>query len=127
MASWDDLRSYITSKYKVSSDTGDGLILLFHTVQDRSQAVGVKLLGESGWAGIMTSVAHESQVDLRDLLVRNNNMTVGSLGLGDDGTVVLSHTFPLENLDANEFEEPLERLVMNGDKLELELTGQDRH
>lgn len=127
MATWDDLKAYISSNYKIAADGGDGVVLLFNTVQGRGQTVAVRELADSGWACIMTPVAHENQVDLRDLLIRNNNMTIGSLGLSDEGMVMLSHTFPLENLDANEFEEPLHRLVMYGDKLELELTGQDRH
>lgn len=126
MATWDDLKAYIASNYKIAVDGGDGLVMLFNTIQGRSQRVAVRELADTGWACIMTAVANENQVNLRDLLIRNNNMTIGSLGLSDEGTVMLSHTFPLENLDANEFEEPLHRLVMYGDKLELELTGQDR-
>lgn len=126
MTSWADLKSHIHAKYKVQNDAGEGVVMIFDTAQGRSQVVVVRSLGNTGWACVMTKVADEHQVDLRDLLVRNNNMTVGSFALAPDGSVMLTHSFPLENLDANEFEEPLERIVTNGDRIELELTGDDR-
>ena len=53
-------------------------------------------------------------------------MRVGSLALIDGGPVIFQHSFPLANLDPDEFEEPLGIVINFGDRLELELTGADR-
>jgi Tir chaperone family protein CesT len=127
MANWDALRGYIHSNYKVASDKGSVLVLEFDLGGGRSQRVIVGRSGEVGgeeWAEVRTTVAQESQISHRDLLLRNGSMVVGGLAL-DDGMVIFRHSFALSNLDANEFEVPLQTAAIFGDKLEQELTGQD--
>jgi hypothetical protein len=132
MASWDALRSYIRDNYKVATDSGDVMGLMFNLDGGRHQNVVVSLAGEvagSQWAEVSTPVAKESQVGHRDLLVRNSDMVCGGLALrpGPEGEniVVFRHSFPLADLDPSEFEGPLSVAVMFGDKLEQELTGGD--
>lgn len=128
MANWDALRSYVKSKYKVADDEGTVLRLLFELDGGRSQMVFVSRCGEIGdseWADVWTPVAKESQVNLRDLMLRNSKTVVGGLGLLNDGTVIFRHSFPLADLDPSEFEAPLNVAVLFGDRLESELTGAD--
>jgi hypothetical protein len=125
MADWDALRGYIKSNYKVADDRLDALRLLFDVGNGRSQAVIVNRLGDSGWVEVSTAVCNEKQLDPRDALRRNNDMIVGGLAMLNDGTIIFRHSFPLANLDPNEFEEPLDVAVRFGDKLERELSGAD--
>ncbi|HEX8743706.1 MAG TPA: hypothetical protein VF712_11280 [Thermoleophilaceae bacterium] len=125
MADWSALRNYIKGNYKVAQDDLDTLHLLFETEGGRSQKVLVTNMGDSGWAMVYTAVCQESDINPRDALVKNSNMTVGSLALVEGGPVIFRHTFPLADLDPDEFEAPLHVAVQYGDRLERELTGKD--
>lgn len=71
---------------------------------------------------ISTAVCTEDEIDPRDALKRNAAMTIGGLALLDSGLVIFRHTFPLVNLDPEEFEQPLHVAVGFGDQLERELS-----
>ncbi|HEX8086531.1 MAG TPA: hypothetical protein VF529_19745 [Solirubrobacteraceae bacterium] len=123
MADWNSLRNYIKGKYKIAEDNLDSLKLVFEVEDGRSQVAIVSKLGDTGWVGISTAVCRESEIDPRDALRRNAGMTVGGLALIDAGIVIFRHSFPLANLDPDEFEEPLFVVVQYGDQLERELSG----
>lgn len=123
MADWNALRGYISSNYKIAEDGLDSLKLVFDVDGSRTQAVRVSKLGDSGWAEISTAVCREEQISPRDALLRNGQMIVGGLALHSSNLVIFRHSFPLANLDAEEFEEPLRLAVKYGDQLERELSG----
>jgi len=134
MATWEALKSYIHSNYKVREESPNGkmVVMGFDLDGGRHQTVIVSFNGEvagSQWAEVSTAVAKESQVGLRDLLVRNSDMVCGGLALMEvpdgENLVVFRHAFPLADLDPSEFEGPLQITVLFGDKLEQELTGGD--
>jgi hypothetical protein len=124
MADWNALRNYIKGHYKVANDDLDTMQLLFDTGGGRSQNVLVTNIGNN-WAMVHTAVCQESDIDPRAALIKNFEMRVGSLALVEDGPVIFRHSFPLANLDPEEFEEPLQIAVRYGDELERELTGAD--
>jgi hypothetical protein len=126
MANWNALRSYVKSNYNIADDNLDSLRLIFDTGSGRSQVVFVSKIGDTGWAQVSTAVCEESQINPRDALIRNSQMTVGGLALVDGGPVIFRHAFPLADLDPAEFEIPLGIAVNFGDELERELTGADR-
>src|SRR5436190_17016424 len=106
MADWAALRAYIKNNYKIAEDGLDSLKLVFEVDGSRTQAVRVTKMGDSGWAEISTAVCREDEISARDALVRNGKMIVGGLALHDCGLVIFRHSFPLANLDADDFEEP---------------------
>jgi hypothetical protein len=123
MGDWDDLRRYIETNYKIADGHIDAVKLVFDVDGTRTQAVWVTRLGDSGWAEIATAVCRESEITPRDALRRNATMIVGGLALHGSGIVIFRHSFPLANLKADEFEEPLRTAVEYGDALERELSG----
>lgn len=128
MASWNSLKQYITSNYKVTRDDGDVLSMVFEAGGGRSQVVFVRRMtaADIEWAEIGTPVAEVAQVDPRDCMIRNGKMVIGGLGFEGD-IVIFRHSFPLADLDTAEFEIPLRVVVGFGDRLEMELTqGGDR-
>ena len=125
MADWSALRNYIKGNYKIAKDELDTLGLLFETEDGRSQQVFVGNMGDSGWAMVYTAVCPEGAIEPREALIRNSKMTVGHLALVEGGPVIFRHTFPLADLDPEEFETPLHVAVQFGDRLERELTGAD--
>jgi hypothetical protein len=125
MADWSTLRGFVMANYKVEKDLGDDIRLLFDVGEGRSQLVIVSKIADTGWAEVSTAVCREDHLDARDALRRNNKMKIGGLAMLEDGTIIFRHAFPLENLDANEFQEPLHTAAMFGDSLERELAGAD--
>lgn len=125
MATWESLRSYVKTNYNVTKDDLNCMGLLFGLGEGRSQLVlvGKRLLGDMEWAEIVTPVCKESDIAPRDALLRNSKMVVGGLLLEEDGTVYFRHSFPLKDLDVDEFEVPFQLAVGFGDALEKELTG----
>jgi hypothetical protein len=123
MDGWDALRDYIQRNYKIAEDSRDSVKLVFYVDGSRTQAVRVTRIGDTGWAEISTAVCREDQISSRDALVRNGRMIVGALAIHGPGLVIYRHSFPLANLDAEEFEEPLRVAVSYGDRLERELSG----
>jgi hypothetical protein len=126
MADWDSLRNYIKANYKIAEDSLDSVKLIFDLDGNRSQAVIVNRVGDTGWASISTAVCEADKLDARAALLRNSQMIIGALAMIENGPIIFRHSFPLENLDINEFEGPLRTAVMYGDRLELELTGEDK-
>jgi len=128
MATWEELQGFINSNYTVKASNEFNLQMVFDLGDGRSQLVFVGRAGELGdstWAGISTIIANENQIDHRDLLRRNADLTVGAIALLENGTVVYTYTIRLEDLDINEFEVPLRIVLFTGDELEKVLTGED--
>ncbi|MBP2478916.1 hypothetical protein JOF53_007788 [Crossiella equi] len=128
MATWDELVSFVKRSYTVVAESPDELRLLVRFEDDRSQTV---LLGREvldsrhEWVQICSPCGEVGQVDLRKFLVEvgHNNVAGGVVIMGDH--LVLRHTVPLENMDINEFTEPLALLAATADELEEQFSGED--
>jgi hypothetical protein len=126
MADWSSLRGFIMANFTIDHDGGDVIRLGFDVGEGRSQVLLVLKTGKDpDWAEIQTRVCREDQLDARDALRRNDKLKIGGLAMLEDGTVILRHSLPLENLDPNEFLEPLRVIATYGDELERELSGGD--
>jgi hypothetical protein len=129
MATWNDLRQYIYSHYQVTEEAPGVVRLVFDLGNGRIQNVFVsgKMMGDFEYLVIWTPVCHESQISAREALLRNMNMPIGALALVDDGTVILRHSAPLKDLDADEFDVPLRALTGAGDMLEQQFAMVDQY
>jgi hypothetical protein len=126
MATWNDVRSYVISNYEVEDDRGDGLTVMLNFSDGTSQKVEVVDRGEihgERWVGLMSGLALESQVNLRDVLLTSGDIKVGGLGLLPNGLVFLQHAVPLSNLDENGLGIQIEMLGELGEYLKGQLTG----
>ncbi len=110
-------------------DNGNHIVLGFRLENGRTQKVIVWDCGQSQnghWVAVKTPIAQISQIDPRQLLLRNDKLLAGSIGAYDNGLVIYHYSIRIEDVDAAEFETALELVVEVGDNLELELTGSDR-
>ncbi len=129
MASWQQLKQYVYEKYVVSQDVEVGLKLEFVGSDNRSQLVFIThqqlMDGAEDWVTIESPVARIGEIDIERALVEAGKLVCGGLGaaLADPTILVLRHAVPLENLDINEFERPLQLVIGTADAFELELTG----
>jgi hypothetical protein len=128
MASWADLRQYIQANYKISEDQDTMLHMVFNSRDGRSQIVTVsyaRLNNEEDWVKVDSPIGKFDEVNLSEAVRRAGGLTCGAISsIGD--WVTLRDSFPLENLDINEFEAPLGLITGTADELERDLVGGDR-
>jgi hypothetical protein len=131
MATWDDLVQFVRTEYRVVSSTRDEIRIEFEWEdEDRSQVMIVareQLDRKYEWVQILTPIGLAKDVDLRLLLEAIGQTTIacGAAIMGEH--VVLRHSLPLENLDINEFVDPLTLIAGTADNLEAEFFGGDNY
>jgi hypothetical protein len=129
MATWDDLMAFVRTEYQVVSQTPDEIRLEFAWEdEDRTQVMIVareELDRKYEWVQILTPIGLAKDVDLHALLTAIGHTTIacGAAIMGEH--VVLRHSLPLENLDINEFVDPLTLIAGAADNLESEFFGGD--
>lgn len=132
MANWEQLKKFIHENYVVSNDVGGGLKLEFIGDAGRTQLMFITYFslnnGGEGWVTLESPVGKASEIDLTRALAGAGGVVCGGLALWDaDPTfVMMKHAVPLENFDVNELVRPMHLLAISADKLEQELTGEDR-
>jgi hypothetical protein len=130
MATWGDLVAFARSTYRIIKDDQDEIRIMVHFEDDRRQVVIIyreRLDQREDWAQIASPCGVAAQVDLASMLVELGMTSVvgGLVIMGDH--VVLRHSLPLENLDINEFTDPLELIASTADELEQKYTGGDNY
>ena len=131
MATWNDLRQHVQTRYHVGYVTEHGqLCLRFDLPHGRRQTVMVSpaIDGSNGdeWAKIESTIARVDEVDLHALLELIRFQLVGGLAKNDD-FVTVRHSIPLADMSVEEFESPLAAVLETADYLELSITGVDRY
>jgi hypothetical protein len=129
MASWNSVKAYLEQKYRVDQLDDQTLKLVFSLTGGRSQVILVAAAGPEGteptWLDFHSPIGGTLEVDLRAAVRSTIDFVCGGISMLGD-TVTLRTTVPLENLDANEIEDPLHTLLGIADTLERRLTGADR-
>ena len=128
MATWGDLVAFVRGEYHVIDQTPDEVSIHVHFDDERSQVIWLShevLDGKEDWVQIASPCGMAGQVDLPALLKEVGHTTVvgGVAIMGEH--VVLRHALPLENLDINEFVDPLTLLAGTVDTLEEQFSGGD--
>lgn len=130
MATWNDLRQYVETRYHVGYVTEYGqLCLRFDLPNGRRQSVMVSpsVDGSNGdeWAKIESVIARVDEVDLHALLELIRYQLVGGLAKNDD-FVTVRHSIPLADMSVDEFEGPLGAVLETADYLEQSTMRVDR-
>ncbi|MFB9908978.1 hypothetical protein [Allokutzneria oryzae] len=131
MASWRDLVGYVKSSYQVMKEEPDEVRILytFEDSDDEREQVVVLfrevLDGKHEWVQIVSPCGLVSDIHLQGFLEEIGHTTVagGAAIIGEH--VVVRHSLPLENLDINEFEDPLALVAATADQLEEKFVGGD--
>jgi len=128
MASWDDVKSFVKSKFKVD-DKGDYFSTVFDTGNSRSQMVIMsKFTTNSGdvWVQISSPVGVIPQNKLDAALAMLDDKVCGGLvKIGDKH--VVRHCMPIADLSQEELMYPLGFVTATADDLEAAFVGGDTH
>ncbi len=135
MAAWADLVRFIDREYDVTRREADEVRVRIHysgeDVDDdeRTQIAVVAREDVDGqeWVQIATPFALIKDVDIHSVLTSIGETTVvgGAVIMGE--YLVLRHSLPLQNMDINEFVEPLELVAGTAELLEEQFTGGDHY
>jgi hypothetical protein len=128
MASWSDLVTFIRTEYRVSRVEPDEIRIEVEFEDERRQAVVVyrEVLDQrEEWVQIASPCGKAAEVNLLALLTEiGATAVVGGLVIMGE-YVAVRHSLPLENLDINEFVDPLALVAGVADELEEKFTGGD--
>jgi hypothetical protein len=128
MASWGDLVHFVRSEYQVVKAAGDEVRIVVGFEDQRRQTVILQrevMDKREEWVQIVSPCGRIDQVDIQQVLEELGNTTVvgGAVIIGDH--LVLRHSLPLENLDINEFVDPLALVAGTADRIEERFVGGD--
>jgi hypothetical protein len=128
VSSWEDLLAFVHQEYRVIDRREDEVRVEVEFDDERSQVIIINretLDNREEWVQLVSVCGLADNVDLRALLetVGHNSVVCGVAIIGDH--VVLRHALPLENLDINEFTDPLSLLAGTADTLEETFFGGD--
>ncbi|OJV81534.1 MAG: hypothetical protein BGO37_06245 [Cellulomonas sp. 73-92] len=127
MADWSDVTRFVHSRYKAEDVSASLMKLLFNTAGLRSQIVFLEhATNDSGaqWVKVNSPIGTSAEVDVRRAAEIVADMLVGGIVVSGE-YVYVTNAMPLQNLDANEIIEPLERVMSIADSIEAQLLGKD--
>lgn len=127
MATWDDVRVFLRTHYKLVDDEEDGVALVLEFDDRRHQHISLSPFEalDRQWVAFETRICRKELLDGEEACRLNAKLPVGFLALDDIGFYVARHTALLETLDPEEILVPLHALVTVADDLEEKLTGAD--
>jgi hypothetical protein len=128
MATWGDLVAFVRTEYRVTRVEQDEIRIEVEFDDERRQAVVIyrEVLDQrEEWVQLASPCGRAAEVNLTALLTELGHTAVcgGAVIMGD--YVAIRHSLPLENLDINEFVDPLALVAGVADELEEKFTGGD--
>ena len=128
MATWEDLLAFVRTEYRIVENTGDEVRVMVEYEDGRSQVIVLcreVLDRREEWVQVASVCGLVKDVDLQRLLaeIGETSVVCGAVIMGEH--VVLRHALPLENLDINEFTDPLTFVADTADQLEEIFFGGD--
>lgn len=127
MATWRDLVNFIDRTYKYEI-LNDGLLkLVFNTSNLRSQLVFLEhATSGSGaeWFKVNSPIGKLTPQQVMYAARRLEDMIVGGIIINDN-LVFVTTAMPLENIDASEITDSIERIVNIADRLGADILGTD--
>ena len=127
MASWEDVRAYMRTHYKLLEEDDEHVSLLFGFDDNRRHSITLTLFEamDREWLLFEARVCRRELLESERALHLNAKSVVGYLALDRDDFYVMRHTALLSTLDPDELVVPMHVLVKVADQLEEELTGSD--
>lgn len=117
MATWQEVRNYISANYQVETGEGGMLKLLFNTGSGRSQFIFVGLIDiDPQLVTFVSPIGSMNKMNLTRLLDATAEVPFGVRAFGD--WIGLSHVQVLDTVDPAEIDVPLGLVTLFADKLE---------
>ena len=127
MVTWEEVKDFIRSNYKLQSDEGDFFSLVFELDNDRSQLVIIrKDQTPNGdiWIQMASPVGIIEQDKLNDALEMLDGMICGGL-IKSGEKYFVRHCMPIGDISPEEFATPLYFISGIADDLEQRFIGGD--
>jgi hypothetical protein len=127
VATWDDVRSYVSSKWPITGETDGFVAIEFSTGEGRSQMTGIRLIrgGTEPRIRLESQVGWEGDIDPAAALRMNAKLPLGAIAVDEDERLLYAHSMMLRALDVDAIDIALRTLAVYGDKLEQRLSPDD--
>jgi hypothetical protein len=129
VATWSELKSFIRENLPVQEEKDALISVVVPAGKDRTQLVLIGLGGNDSvgdWANIISPVGPLSAKNLEYVCREASKRVCGGIIVMGD-RICVQDSFPLANLDINEFMAPLILVAGAADTFESKLTGDDRY
>jgi hypothetical protein len=120
MATWQEVKSYLKSNYKIRSEEDDFVSLVFETGDGRSQLIFVAHLNE--WIRFSSPIAKKAESDLATIVERAAGFGIGIHGMDWYGLV---HMQLLATVDSAEIDAGLDWVTAFADEVEKAVSSED--
>lgn len=128
MSTWQDVKGYIYSNYRVASDDGDFMTLEFQTTLGRSQLVHLLCGNGSPYISIFSPIGSVAQVDANRLLQLSNSPGNKAMGIRQVGDMYMVVGMALlADLSGPELEIPMQWAFEEADQYEQALGLGDQY
>ncbi len=126
MPTWDEVREYARSKYKLSEEGENHFKMTWQFGNDRLQAIIVSRFQafDRDWADFASACCKKDQMSPEVALEKNWNFAVGAICL-DREFYVVRYTCQMATMDMEEFELPLSVIASTADQIEQEFAAED--
>lgn len=127
MPTWNEIKDYARSKYRLAEDDEKFFSLVFEFDDGRTQKIFVRVFeafsGE--WIEFRSIVGPGDKMQHQVALQKNADFACGALALDKDGDYIFVYNAPLATMDVDEFELPLHVVARTADRLEKDYVGND--
>ena len=129
MATWDDVRSYVRSKWPITGETEGFVAIEFSTGDGRTQMTGIRLLqgGTEPRIRLESQFAWEGELDPVAALKLNGALPLGAIAIDEDERLLYAYSMMLGTLDLDSIDVALRTIAVYGDKLEQQLSADDEY
>jgi hypothetical protein len=129
LATWDDVRSYVRSRWPITGETEGFIAIEFSTGDGRTQMTGVRLLHEGSELRIRleSQFAWEGDLDAVAALKLNGVLPLGAIAIDEDERLLYAYSMMLGTLDLDSIDIALRTIAVYGDKLEQQLSPADQY
>jgi hypothetical protein len=128
MPTWNELKDFARSKYKLSDDEDDCFALVFAYDGGRTQKIWVRRFNafDMDWVEFRSYVCKGDKIPPKVALKKNGGFACGHLALDGDEDYCFLYNAPLPTMDPDEFELPLHVIARTADQLEADYDGEDK-
>ncbi len=132
MPTWQEVQTYVRSKYKLAKDEANFFDMVWAYDDSRTQIIRVRHFTafDKDWIEFRSPICAEANLNHRVALLKNSDFAVGAIALEqgkDSALYVMVYSVPLGTMDMDEFELPLSVIARTADGLEQTYAGGDQY
>ena len=127
MPTWNEIKDYARTRYRLAEDEENHFSLVFQYDDGRTQKIFLRRFDafDMEWIEFRSVIGKFDKIPAKVALRKNESFACGALALDGDDDYIFIYNAPLPTMDPDEFELPLHVIARTADRLEHDYTGED--